>query len=191
MKSFYKNTKLKRYLSLFLLLAVYSCKKESSNIGLDLIGDGSLANSSGVEYRNLTFRTVADDTFSVNGLRSSLLGIMNDPVFGASKASLVIQPQLTETGINLTGNVIDSTQLNLVFDLRQNVDEGNRIVSYELNYGDLESEVHSHAIFEQITIGEINKASMCHYFTSNQPILLQFGGKTSHKSTHSYLHSIK
>jgi hypothetical protein len=140
-KSFYKNTKLKRYLPLFLLLAVYSCKKESSNIGLDLIGDGSLANSSGVEYRNLTFRTVADDTFSVNGLRSSLLGIMNDPVFGASKASLVIQPQLTETGINLTGNVIDSTQLNLVFDLRQNVDEGNRIVSYELNYGDLESEV--------------------------------------------------
>ena len=34
-KSFYKNTKLKRYLPLFLLLAVYSCKKESSNIGLD------------------------------------------------------------------------------------------------------------------------------------------------------------
>jgi len=129
------------YLPLFLLLVVFSCKKESTNIGLDLIGDESLANAINVEYRNLSFRTVADDTFTVNGLSSSLLGIINDPVFGESKASLVVQPQLTETGINLNGNTIDSAQLNLVFDLYQSVDEGTRITNYELNYGDVESEL--------------------------------------------------
>ena len=133
--------KTKGYLPLFLLLVVFSCKKESTNIGLDLIGEESLANAINVEYRNLSFRTVADDTFVVNGLSSSLLGIINDPVFGESKASLVVQPQLTETGINLAGNTIDSTQLNLVFDLYQAVDEGARITNYELRYGDLQSEI--------------------------------------------------
>ena len=133
--------KTKGYLPLFLLLIVFSCKKESTNIGLDLIGEESLANAINVEYRNLSFRTVADDTFVVNGLSSSLLGIINDPVFGESKASLVVQPQLTETGINLAGNTIDSTQLNLVFDLYQAVDEGARITNYELRYGDLQSEI--------------------------------------------------
>ena len=82
-------------LPLFLLLFLFSCKKESTDIGLDLIGDESLANAINVEYRNLSFRTVADDTFIVNSLSSSLLGIINDPFFGESKASLVIQPQLT------------------------------------------------------------------------------------------------
>ena len=166
MKSFYKNKKLKRYFPFFLLLAAYSCKKEQSGIGLDLIGGESLANSSKVEYRDLIFRTVPDDTFSVNSLRSSLLGLMNDPVFGASKASLVIQPQLIETGINLTGNVIDSTQLNLVFDLTQNVDEGNRIVSYDLNYGDPESEV----IIDVFRLEE-DLSDTTNYLSNYNPIL--------------------
>ena len=133
--------KIKGYLPLFPLLVVFSCKKESTDIGLDLIGDESLANAANVEYRNLTFRTVADDTFKVNGLSTSLLGIMDDPVFGESKASLVVQPKLRETGINLNGNIIDSTRLNLVFDLYQTVDEGSRVTSYELNYGDIQSEI--------------------------------------------------
>lgn len=166
MKSFYKNKNLKRYFPLFLLLAAYSCKKEQSGIGLDLIGGESLANSSKVEYRDLIFRTVPDDTFSVNSLSSSLLGLMNDPVFGASKASLVIQPQLIETGINLTGNVIDSTQLNLVFDLTQNVDEGNRIVSYDLNYGDPESEV----IIDVFRLEE-DLSDTTNYLSNYNPIL--------------------
>lgn len=141
MKNFNTNTKIKGCLPLFLLLLVCSCKKESTNIGLDLIGDESLANAINVEYRDLSFRTVADDTFIVNYLSSSLLGIINDPVFVESKASLVVQPQLTETGINLVGNTIDSTQLELVFDIRQTVDAGDRIISYELNYGDIQSEI--------------------------------------------------
>lgn len=141
MKNFNKNTKIKGCLPLFLLLLVCSCKKESTNIGLDLIGDESLANAINVEYRDLSFRTVADDTFIVNDLSSSILGIINDPVFGESKASLVVQPQLTETGINLVGNTIDSIQLELVFDIRQTVDAGDRIISYELNYGDIQSEI--------------------------------------------------
>ena len=141
MKSFNLNTKIKGCLPLFLLLLVCSCKKESTNIGLALIGDESLENAINVDYRDLSFRTVADDTFVVNGLSSSLLGLINDPIFGESKASLVVQPQLTETGINLAGNTVDSIQLELVFDIRQTVDAGDRIISYELNYGDIQSEI--------------------------------------------------
>ncbi|MDG1721210.1 MAG: DUF4270 family protein, partial [Bacteroidia bacterium] len=152
-------------LPLFLLLFLFSCKKESTDIGLDLIGDESLANAINVEYRNLSFRTVADDTFKVNSLSSSLLGIINDPVFGESKASLIVQPQLTETGINLNGNTIDSTQLNLVFDLYQTVDEGTRITNYELNYGDVESEL----VFDIYKLGEDLSDEI--YFSNYTPSL--------------------
>ena len=152
-------------LPLFLLLFLFSCKKESTDIGLDLIGDESLANAINVEYRNLSFRTVADDTFKVNSLSSSLLGIINDPVFGESKASLIVQPQLTETGINLNGNTIDSTQLNLVFDLYQTVDEGTRITNYELHYGDVESEL----VFDIYKLGEDLSDDI--YFSNYTPSL--------------------
>ena len=162
-------------LPLFLLLFLFSCKKESTDIGLDLIGDESLANAINVEYRNLSFRTVADDTFIVNSLSSSLLGIINDPVFGESKASLIVQPQLTETGINLNGNTIDSTQLNLVFDLNQTVDEGTRITNYELNYGDVESEL----VFDIYKLGEdlSDDVYFSNYTPSLGPKIGEYSGK--------------
>ncbi len=141
MKKLKLNIITKGYLPLFFLIALFSCKKESTEIGLDLIGDESLANAINIEYSNIICRTVSDDTFSVNTLTSSLLGIINDPVFGESKASLVVQPLLKETGINLNNTTLDSIKLVLTYDLTQVVSTPTEYVAYDIHYGDLTSEI--------------------------------------------------
>lgn len=130
--------KYKGYIPLFFLLILFSCKKETSKIGLDLIGDESLANAIDLEYSTIYCNTEDEDSFSNFLLGSnSLLGMLNDPIFGQYKASLVVQPKLIETGIDVSNSDIDSIKLVLRYDLSQTVGQ----VPYLLRYGDTAAEM--------------------------------------------------
>jgi hypothetical protein len=111
------NYKVKGLLPLFFLLAFLGCKKESTNVGLELIGDGISRGESDTTFFASKVRTVESDSLPTSRLPSNILGVVRDPVFGLSKASLVVQPRLKEVGVKLAGNTIDSIRFNLNYDL--------------------------------------------------------------------------
>jgi len=88
------NYKVKGLLPLFFLLAFWGCKKESTNVGLELIGDGISKGESDTTFFASKVRTVESDSLPTSRLPSNILGVVQDPVFGLSKASLVVQPRL-------------------------------------------------------------------------------------------------
>ena len=111
------NYKVKGLLPLFFLLAFWGCKKESTNVGLELVGDGISKGEKDTTFFASKVRTVESDSLPTSRLPSNILGVVQDPVFGLSKASLVVQPRLKEVGIELAGNTIDSIRFNLNYDL--------------------------------------------------------------------------
>ena len=111
------NYKVKGLLPLFFLLAFWGCKKESTNVGLELVGDGISKGEKDTTFFASNVRTVESDSLPTSRLPSNILGVVQDPVFGLSKASLVVQPRLKEVGIELAGNTIDSIRFNLNYDL--------------------------------------------------------------------------
>jgi hypothetical protein len=125
------NYKVKGLLPLFFLLAFLGCKKESTNIGLGLVR----ADTDKLELDTTFFaskvRTVDSDSLPTSRLPSNILGVVQDPVFGLSKASLVVQPRLKEVGVKLAGNTIDSIRFNLNYD----------ITAIPMTLGDINSEI--------------------------------------------------
>ena len=79
-----------------LLLSWVACKPESGNISLE--GQGN-ANQLTL-YRSDTFSvyasTVSEDSLPGNGLSYALLGAMNDPMLGPSRASIFASISLIE-----------------------------------------------------------------------------------------------
>lgn len=122
---------------LFFLLAFGACKKESTDIGLGLVGDDVLENAEKTTFYNAICRTVDDDSIRTDILSSGLFGIVNDPILGESKASLIIEPRVSETGTGSLGKTADSTRLVLKFDIDQTIGS----TPYRILQGDAESEI--------------------------------------------------
>ena len=99
----------------------------------DLTGIGSES----VSYQNILTRTVLDDSLSSDNLVTNILGVINDPIFGYGKASLIVEPLLTEEGGDFTNKDIDSVVLVLNYDIDQVVG----FIPNLLRYGDMESEL--------------------------------------------------
>ena len=118
----------------FLLIFFGACKKESTQIGVGLSGDLTGIGSERVTYQNIITRTVLDDSLSSDNLATNILGVINDPIFGYGKASLIVEPLLTEEGGDFTNKEIDSVVLVLNYDIEQ---EAGKL----LRYGDMESEL--------------------------------------------------
>jgi len=121
-------------LPLFFLLVFWGCKKETTDIGVDILGDGNL-NSIEVLITDISARSVRDDSSRTDNLSSNTLGVVNDPIFGLSKSCLIVQPRLTQFGTDDTPKSIDSVKLILKYDYEQNVLGNNNI----LKYGDINS----------------------------------------------------
>jgi hypothetical protein len=130
------NTTVKGLLPLFFLILILGCKKESTEIGVNLIGDGGIQGTL-VEYTNISARSVPGDSFASDIRTYNLLGVINDPVFGMSKANLIVQPMLTQLGNKAKGKTIDSVKLVLRYRTSQIVGA----TSYTLKYGDVSSEM--------------------------------------------------
>jgi hypothetical protein len=128
------NIKSKGLLPLFFLLVFWGCKKETTDIGVEILGDGNL-NSIEVLITDISARSVRDDSSRTDNLSSNTLGVVNDPIFGLSKSCLIVQPRLTQFGTDDTPKSIDSVKLILKYDYEQNVLGNNNI----LKYGDINS----------------------------------------------------
>jgi hypothetical protein len=121
----------------FLLIFFGACKKESTQIGDGLSGDLTDIYSESVSYQNILTRTVLDDSLSSDNLVTNILGVINDPIFGYGKASLIVEPLLTEEGGDFANKEIDSVVLVLNYDIDQVVG----FIPKLLRYGDMESEL--------------------------------------------------
>ena len=137
MNNTFRNKRIKGLLPLFFLLALGACKKESTDIGLGLVGDDVLENAEKNIFTQAVCRTVADDSIRTDVLSSGLFGIVNDPILGESKASLIIEPRVAETGSGSVGKVADSTKLILKFDIDQVVSGS----PYRLLLGEADAEI--------------------------------------------------
>lgn len=131
------NIRIKGLLPLFFLITLLGCNKEGSDIGVNLRPDGGLINSTTEDFSLITCRTIAEDSVRTDSLNTNILGAINDPEFGTTRASLIIQPRLIENGFDLNGNSIDSAVLTLKFDRSQVLGGVENI----LTYGNLNSEV--------------------------------------------------
>ncbi|HAY88337.1 MAG TPA: hypothetical protein DCY51_02735, partial [Bacteroidetes bacterium] len=92
------------------------CKKESTNVGLKSVGLVSEEENDTAFFASKV-RTVESDSLSTSRLPSNILGVVQDPIFGLSKASLVVQPLLKEVGVKLEDNTVDSIRFHLNYDL--------------------------------------------------------------------------
>ena len=128
------NIKSKGLLPLFFLLVFWGCKKETTDIGVDILGDGNL-NSIEVLLTDISARSVRDDSSSTDNLSSNTIGVLNDPIFWMSKSCLIVQPRLTQYGTDETSKSIDSVKLILKYDYDQTVKNVKTI----LKYGDISS----------------------------------------------------
>jgi hypothetical protein len=128
------NIKSKGLLPLFFLLVLLGCKKETTDIGVEILGDGNLK-SIEVLLTDVSARSVRDDSSRTDNLSSNTLGVINDPIFGLSKSCLIVQPRLTQYGTDGTSKSIDSVKLILKYDYDQTVKNVKTI----LKYGDISS----------------------------------------------------
>lgn len=155
------NNKIKGLMPLFFLLAIAACQKESSDIGLGLVGDDVLAGAEKSLFTQAICRTVQDDSIRTDALSSGLFGIINDPILGESKASLIINPRVLETGVGSIGRVADSTRLILKYDTDQSVGS----TPYRILMGDEDAEIS----FDIYLMGEDLTDSA--YYNTYRPIL--------------------
>lgn len=92
-----KNTSsfIKSILALLLVgVLFFSCKKEPSQIGLDIVGSNPLT----VHFSDTTsvqVYSVLRDSVRTDELINNMLGVVVDPVFGTTKASLYMQYNLS------------------------------------------------------------------------------------------------
>ena len=160
----------------FLLIFFGACKKESTQIGVGLSGDLTGIGSESVSYQNILTRTVLDDSLSSDNLVTNILGVINDPIFGYGKASLIIEPLLTEEGGDFTNKDIDSVVLVLNYDIDQVVG----FIPKLLRYGDMESELEIEVYQLQDTLE--NKRHTHKFNPTLGAKLGQFTGKLSFDS---------
>lgn len=95
---------------------LFSCKKNSDRIGLDLQPGEDLLTTLYTDTFTIITHTVKDDTIATNSFSPMLLGTMNDPDFGLTSASIYTQfTPSTESQIWGKNPILDSAVLSIVY----------------------------------------------------------------------------
>ena len=95
---------------------IVSCNKEPDLIGLDLLPEGDRLNMSFTDTSTIMAYSVREDALRTENLSSNLLGYLNDPVFGSTKASFYSQYRLPTNNFSFGDNpVADSIVFTLVY----------------------------------------------------------------------------
>lgn len=95
-------------------LLLFSCKKKDDQVGVDFLPKGNNYSSVLVDTLDVVAYTIREDSIKIDSLSSNLLGAINDPRFGTSKASLYAQILLREINVDFgTNPTIDSVILSL------------------------------------------------------------------------------
>lgn len=110
-------TKQIRYFFLLsLIVLAVSCKKKTpEDIGLPILPGHDLLNAQFTDTLTLITHTVADDSIPTKNVAPMLLGNMNDPVFGISKASIFTQVTLVKANPVFGTATLDSAVLSIVY----------------------------------------------------------------------------
>ncbi len=101
----------------FLLVSLlfFSCKKELSQIGLDIVG-GNPLNVLFTDTTNVQVYSVLRDSVRTDGLPYHSLGVVVDPVFGTTKSSLYIQYNLSLSTFTFGETpILDSIVLSMAY----------------------------------------------------------------------------
>lgn len=95
---------------------VWSCKKEPDLLGLDLIPESDLLNHDYIDTISIEAISVREDSLKTDELATSLLGSINDPVFGVTTASIYTQFRLPKSNLKMgQDSVVDSIILTLPY----------------------------------------------------------------------------
>jgi hypothetical protein len=124
-------------LPLLFLSFLLGCEKENTDIGVGLRPDGGNINSLEETIDSILCRTISEDSLRTDSLNTNILGAMNDPAFGTSRASLIMQPLLSEFGLDFSGSTLDSVTLTLKFDRSQILGGVENLTTY----GNLETPI--------------------------------------------------
>ncbi|MFH2094095.1 MAG: DUF4270 family protein [Bacteroidota bacterium] len=87
------------------------CRKDPSDIGLDLIPESERMNVVFCDTSAVIAYTVSEDSLNTNNNSASLVGSYNDPVFGRTYASFLAHLRLSSNNVNFhrsTSTVADS-----------------------------------------------------------------------------------
>ncbi|HLO91495.1 MAG TPA: DUF4270 domain-containing protein, partial [Lentimicrobium sp.] len=106
-----------RFVLLISLTAlIWSCKKEPDLLGLDLIPEGDLLNHEYIDTVTIEAITIKEDTLKTKNLAISMLGSINDSVFGRTTTSIYTRFVLPSNKV-VFGNsaVVDSIFLSLPY----------------------------------------------------------------------------
>ncbi len=96
-----------------LLFVFYSCT-ETDELGLDLLDTKAKLNI--LDTLSISAMTVPDDSVAMNFGAGNVMGMINDPVFGKSKASIYTQTRLPMNDLFLGEDpVLDSVHLVLAY----------------------------------------------------------------------------
>lgn len=106
--------KLSLLLLAFVAIIFVSCEDELSSLGLNLRNPNDLLGTSFMDSTTLTAQSVLDDTIPTTGLGSNVLGYVNDPTFGTTKASVYTQYLLSGNSVDFgTNPILDSVILTI------------------------------------------------------------------------------
>ncbi len=104
----------KAFFPLLISLAMISCTEEEE-IGLGLLDTHASLEST--DTLTLKALTVPADSVVMNYRATNILGVLNDPVFGKTRASIYAEPRLATSDLDLGENpVLDSINLVLKYD---------------------------------------------------------------------------
>lgn len=121
-----------------LLLFIASCKKDST-VGADILPAEDLLNVKFTDTFTVLAKTLADTALRTDKLAKNYLGIINDPLFGIQKASIVME-------LDKPNSVIDDslgpfTLDSVVLLLRYNLVYGDTTVPQNFNVSSISSAI--------------------------------------------------
>ena len=154
-----KNKLLKSF-SIFSLLVILSilnsCTKEPDSIGLDVQPPSDRLGTNFTDTAQIIAYSVREDTIVTTGLSQNMVGWINDPYFGKTKASLVTQFNLPTRDVEFKSNpVLDSVVLVVAYrGFYGDTTAGVNFKVYELNQ-DLTADVTYH---QNSTISYLHKS---------------------------------
>jgi|SRR6185436_7239972 len=110
------NTNRHFFRCLFAFIIVISSCKDPDNVGLQVLPPADLSSLGYTDTVSLRTTLVKEDSVLSTGNSASLLGIINDNLFGISNASFYTQALLSNVGVNFGSNpTCDSMILSLAY----------------------------------------------------------------------------
>jgi hypothetical protein len=119
MNYFFFKSIIKRLSVVSLFFLVFSCKKDDRGAGLGLLEDGDYLNVQYVDTFQASAYTLPFDSIITSNQSALLLGVLNDPIFGQSRAAFSLQFRIPSSNLDWgTPNIsrLDSIVLQLKYE---------------------------------------------------------------------------